>query len=128
MRKPRTKTRECPECGQFFSPQGLSGHLRMQHKLAREEAKQVLAAFADPGPSVIDAIDDPAKTPSGFPPATIAGIGILVAGVILASVVHRQTMVGCANCGTAMDVSAARAEGLELVSCPTCHAVIGLPR
>lgn len=27
----REKTEECPVCGEMFSPQGLSGHLRMAH-------------------------------------------------------------------------------------------------
>jgi hypothetical protein len=33
--RPRNETRKrsarCPECGQFFSPQGLNGHLRFHH-------------------------------------------------------------------------------------------------
>lgn len=42
----------CPECGEEFSPQGLSGHLRFKHNLsiedAREAAKQAkMAAGAD---------------------------------------------------------------------------------
>jgi len=43
----RKKTAQCPECGEFFSPQGLKGHLRYQHQLGGEAA--VMAKAADEG-------------------------------------------------------------------------------
>jgi hypothetical protein len=40
---PRNETRKrsarCPECGQFFSPQGLNGHLRFHHGQEGKEVK-----------------------------------------------------------------------------------------
>lgn len=40
---PRNETRKrsarCPECGQFFSPQGLNGHLRFHHGQEGETVK-----------------------------------------------------------------------------------------
>jgi len=41
--RPRNETRKrsarCPECGQFFSPQGLNGHLRFHHGQEGETVK-----------------------------------------------------------------------------------------
>jgi hypothetical protein len=40
----RKRTAKCPECGEFFSPQGLHGHLKYTHGLRGEEMKQQQAA------------------------------------------------------------------------------------
>lgn len=131
----REKTRECPECRQFFTVQGLSGHLRMQHKLSPEEAAEVLASFNDPpAPPPEDAIDvagsgkkkGAANTPSGFPAAAVVALAV-VAAVVLASVAQRPHVIGCAACGARLDVSEALVSGGDLVRCPECAAVIRLP-
>lgn len=35
----RKRTALCPECGKFFSPQGLNGHLRFNHRRGEEAVK-----------------------------------------------------------------------------------------
>lgn len=39
----RARTARCPECGEYFSPQGLSGHLRFTHGIKGREVKQKMS-------------------------------------------------------------------------------------
>lgn len=45
----RKRTAQCPECGEFFSPQGLAGHMRFKHDLESDEAADVLARVSVQG-------------------------------------------------------------------------------
>ena len=38
----RKRTAQCPDCGEYFSPQGLSGHLRFKHDMEARDVKQAV--------------------------------------------------------------------------------------
>lgn len=115
--KPRARTSECPYCPaeRLFTPQGLSGHLQLQHQLTPEQIREVMADPPEP------------KHPKDvtWPIAAVIGVGVVVGGVALA--LRSRNLMGCTRCGTKLDVSEARAQGANLVRCPGCQAVVQLP-
>lgn len=118
------KTHECPLCHELFAPAGLNGHLRMLHKIEREEAREIVRQV----PEVPERPPTPLKDPEpGTLPIglAVAGVSVLALGVLLA--LHTRNVVGCTSCGVKLDVSKARAEGAEVVRCSECGAMVQLP-
>lgn len=117
---------QCPRCGQMFAPQGLSGHLRLVHKLDKEDAREVMIQAAQlPDELPDDESDGPGQKRSLPVAAVVAGAGVIALGVLLA--LRDPNVVACTRCGTKLDVTQARAQGAQVVTCPSCQALVQLP-
>lgn len=111
---------QCPQCGKMFAPQGLSGHLRMVHKLDKEDARQAMIEAAH----LPDELPEGAE--KGLPVGVlVAGAGAIALGVLVA--MRNRNIVACTLCGTKLDVSEAREAGMKVVRCFDCQGLVELP-
>ena len=122
--KAHPKTRRCPECGEFFSPQGLGGHLRFSHGADLAESRELAAKAAEEEQDTSEAsvTGEPIQhgPGGGFSLGLAAAVGLLAAAGAVAS----RLLAACPSCGHRFRVPPG-GDG-AVVRCPRCNQLVRL--